>query len=241
LAWISDVPPKIRLVLRFLVPVAILQMLHAYPVAGSQRFWGLVAMCVPCVIAIALGAQRLTIWRQAGRVPRAVAAGSLCLVLLVASGVWPLKAWHDYGENTSLELPGARYVRLNPALTVTIRRLTRVVKDQCDTFYSAPGFNSLYIFTGLPTPTNFLQHWPGVLTTKEQEELATELAAAASDGDRVCIVRDLGRQREWMASSYGKGPLGKALAEYQRGVARVGRYSVSVRGRAAPKVSDTNG
>lgn len=236
LAWISIAAPKERLVLRLLVPVAILQMLHAYPVStGSQRVWGLVAMCVPCVIAMALGSERLVIWRQAGRGARAIAVGVLCAVLLVASSAWPPTAWHDYNANTPLALPGARYVRLNPSLAVTIQRLTRVVKKRCDTFYSAPGFNSLYIFTGLPTPTNFLQHWPGALTTNEQEELAKRLADVDAR-EHLCIVRDLLREKEWL-SGYGRGPLGKALGGYRLLLAEVGRYSVSVRGTAAPKDS----
>src|SRR5205814_412553 len=56
LALLADAPPRIRLGLRFLVPVAILQVLHSYPVVGSQRVWGLVAICVPCVIAMAVAA-----------------------------------------------------------------------------------------------------------------------------------------------------------------------------------------
>src|SRR5205085_10579549 len=62
IAWLADYPRKVRLTLRFLVPLAILQMLHAYPVAGSQRAWGLVTMCVPCLIAVGAGLQRLPAW-----------------------------------------------------------------------------------------------------------------------------------------------------------------------------------
>lgn len=230
LAWISAAPPKVRLVLRFLVPVAILQILHAYPVPGAQRAWGLVAFCVPCVIALAVATKRLTMWREASRGVRTLAVGTLGVVLVLGGGLWPLDAWHTYLDETPLRLPGTRLVRVDPSQALGLQRLTDVIKKQCGTFYSAPGLDSLYIYTGIPAPTGLLANWPGVLDDKEQRELVGQLAQAESKGKRVCIVRDLYRQQEWLASSYGKGILGRALAPYKARLAVVGRYSVSVRG-----------
>jgi 4-amino-4-deoxy-L-arabinose transferase-like glycosyltransferase len=230
LAWIAAVPSDLRLVLRFLVPVAILQILHAYPVAGAQRSWGLVAVCVPCVIAMALAANRLPLWVQADRGARAVVVGILATLFVLGAGVSPYEAWHSYGKLTPLRLTGARMVRLPARKVQTLQSLTRVVRSRCDTFYSAPGFDSLYIYTGLPAPTGLLSNWPGGLSTSEQQDLANQLAQAQAKGERVCIVRNLARSHEWLSSSYGSGPLGKSLALYNTRIARVGLYSVSVLG-----------
>ncbi len=232
LAWLTAVPAKIRLVLRFLVPVAILQMLHAYPVAGLQRAWGAVAMCVPCVIAIAIATERLPLWLAAGRAERAALVGALGVVLVLTASVSPIAAWHDYEQATPLRLPGARLIRVGASEVVTLTRLTQVVKRDCDTFYAAPGLGSLYFFTKLPAPTGHLANWPGVLNEREQRDVAADLARLSSSGKRVCIVRDLHRQKEWLQSSYGKGPLGKSLARYRAPLAVVGHFSVSGEGRA---------
>jgi hypothetical protein len=232
LALLAGAPARMRLVLRFLVPVVILQSLHAYPVVGAQRVWGLVAICVPCVIAMAVAADRLALWQRASRGARALTIGALSLVFLVVGATWPVNLWHAYATETPLNLPGSRLVRSTEARVVGLRKLTTVVRQRCDTFYAAPGFGSLYIFTGLPTPTGMLANWPGVLDDREQRELASQLATLSASGARVCIVRDLDRQQEWLQSSYGKGPLGKSLAQYKARIATVSHYSVSVQGKA---------
>ena len=100
-------PPKFRLVFRLLVPLAILQMLHAYPVAGSQLGWGMVAMCVPCVLAMAFAAKRVP-----GGGTRAVRCTARdrrpCALLLLGAALSPIKVWHDYMQLTPLDLRGAR-------------------------------------------------------------------------------------------------------------------------------------
>ena len=121
-------------------------------------------------------------------------------------------------------------MRLEKADVTTIRALTAFVQRQCDTFYSAPGFDSLYIYTGLPAPTGLLSNWPGALTTGEQRKLGEQLTQARTSGERVCIVRDLKRFYLWVASSYEKGPLGKTIALYKHQIGRVGQYTVSVYG-----------
>jgi hypothetical protein len=230
LAWISGAPPAVRLALRFLVAVSILQMLHAYPIAGAQRVWGAVLVCVPCAIALAVAVGRQQLWQQAGPAARALAVGTLCAVLLVGAGTWPPEAWRNYKNSVALGLPGTRWVRLDPNQALNLQVLTQIVRDQCDTFYSAPAFGALYIFTSLPTPTGHLANWPGVLTESEQRELVSQLEDLEADGKRVCVVRDHERLHLWTTSSYGTGPLGKGLAPYNKIVGRVSKYSVSVRG-----------
>jgi hypothetical protein len=230
LAWIASASPQIRLALRFFVPLAILQILHAYPVAGSQTAFGTVAMVVPCAVAAAWSLERIPAWRAAAAASRAMAVTALCLALTFTAGLWPLAIWHSYTRLQALDLPGAHFVRTDRAHARTLQQLTAALRQHCDTFYSAPGMNSLYVYSELPPPTGLLRHWPGVMTISEQRKLANQLAAHSASGDRVCIVRDLGRQKTWLASSYGNGPLGNAVAQYQSKVAQVGAFSISVKG-----------
>ncbi len=230
LAFLADVPRRVRIALRFLVPFAVLQMLHAYPVAGSQLAWGLVAMCVPCVIALGAGLKPLALWRATHAPARAIAVGALCVMIIATIGIWPVELWNNYLDAKALDLRGARLVRIDARSKQRLDDLTRVVRDHCDTFYSAPGLDSLYVFTGLPTPTGMLANWPGVLNEREQRELAQQLADLDAN-ERVCIVRNVRSFRSWKASSYGRGPLGRAIAPYRRQVGNVEGFTVSLLGR----------
>jgi hypothetical protein len=236
LAWLARSPGTVRLALRFLVPLSIFQLLHVYPVPGAQSTWGRVSMCVPCVIALWAGLRALPAWRSTTAWMRVIAVGSLCVLAIVGAKQWPGAAWHDYLAEKPLSLPGTGLIRVDPAQGREYRELTRVVRKHCDTFYSAPGFASLYIYTGLPSPTGQLASYPGALNAREQRDIAHQLRSLARRGKRVCIVRNVRLESTWLKSSYGKGPLGKALAPYQRRVGPpVGRWTVSREGRSAPR------
>jgi hypothetical protein len=185
-------------------------------------------VCVPCCVAICVAADRFPTWRAATPVLRGLMVGTLGLVLVVVAGFLPMSVWREYDRHVAINLPGARLVRVAKPEAKVLQDLTAAVKEHCDTIYSAPLFGSLYIYSGLPTPTGLLPDGPGALSTKEQRELAAQLAALSRSGKRVCIVRDVQRTQQWLDSSYGKGPLGEALARYTRRVAAVGRYTVSV-------------
>jgi hypothetical protein len=228
LVYFADHPPAVRLAFRFLVPLAILQSLHAYPIAGSQIAWARVAVCVPCCVAIAIAVNRFPTWQVAQPALRALAVGALGLMLVVVAGFLPMGVWHKYDRYVALKLPGARLVHVAASEAKVLHELTATVKAHCDTLYSAPLLGSLYIYSGLPTPTGLLPDGPGALDTKEQRELASQLAALRRSGKRVCIVRDTQRTQQWLDSSYGKGPLGEALTRYTRRIAEVGKYTVSV-------------
>ncbi len=235
LAYLAQAPRRARLALRVLVPLAILQMLHVYPVPGAQKSWALVVMCAPCVVALWAGLRGLPAWPTTTRASRVLAGGALCVVVVVAAGQWPGKAWHDYLDARPLRLRGTRFIRLPVDEASLLQDLTDVIRRRCDTFYAAPGFAGLYVFTGLPTPTGQLANLAGVLDAREQRDIASQLGALEEQGRRVCIVRDQSYFRQWLDSSYGTGPLGVAVARYQRTVDRVGRYTISRYGRPPAK------
>jgi hypothetical protein len=242
LTLVTDVPPRIRLALRFIVPIAILQVLHAYPVAGSQAAWATVLVFVPCAIALASGMDGLSMWRVAHPALRASVVGSLCFVVALTVGLWPPSLWVSYHDLQSLHLPGAQLVRVDPQFGQELRRLTSVVKKNCDTFYSVPGLDSLYIYTGLPAPTGQLANWAGMLTDSQEREVVSELSRLQATGKRVCIVRNLTSPYDaWNpGGSEANRPIGQFIQRYQRVIATFGpmtytlgmppRYSVSIKG-----------
>jgi hypothetical protein len=243
LALIADVPPRIRLALRLIVPIAILQVLHAYPVAGSQVEWATVVMFVPCAIALAAGMDGLRMWREARPALRGLAVGSLCVAIALLAGLWPLAVWVNYYDLSALHLPGAQLVRVDPQTGRELRQLTYVVHRNCDTFYSVPGLDSLYIYSGDPTPTGQLANWPGALTNSQEQEVVSELSHFQATGKRVCIVRDLNSPYyAWNpGGSEANRPIGRFIRQYQRVISVFGgatsgyfsaypRYSVSIKG-----------
>jgi hypothetical protein len=233
LAFIADARPGVRLALRFVVPLAVLQVLHAYPVAGSQVGWATVAMTVPCAIAIAAGLERLAFWRDIDALPAALATGSLCLLLVLAGGSWPPALWKTYTAQPVLGLPGTTFIRVDAERAGILRTVTAALRAHCDTFYSAPGLNSFYIFSGLPPPTGLLANWPGVLDAAQQREVLSRLRAAERADARVCILRDVSRNSEWLAG-YGSGPLRAIVTDYDAVVTRAGPYTISMRPGTTP-------
>jgi len=119
-------------------------------------------------------------------------------------------------------------MRVDAPVVAELTELTDFVRNRCDIFYSALGFDSLYIYTGLPVPTGLLANWPGSQTEKEQRELAAQLAKIRASGKRLCIVRNLTRRRQWISSSYGRCSLGKQLARYNQRLLVTKHYWVSV-------------
>jgi hypothetical protein len=242
LALIADVPSSVRLALRFSVPLAILQVLHAYPVAGSQTGWATFLMFLPCAIALAAGMGGLQMWHGATSQVRGITAGALCVAVMLAAGLWPPGAWVTYSDLKPLNLPGARFVRVDLLQARELRQLTRVVKANCDTFYSVPGLDSLYIYSNLPTPTGQLANWAGAMTGSQEREVVSQLSHLQAMGKRVCIVRDLNTPYyAWNpGGSEANRPIGRFIRQYQRTIALFGptaislqapRYSVSLRGQ----------
>jgi hypothetical protein len=231
LAWLAGSQRKVRLALRFLVPLAILQLLHIYPVPGAQLSWGLVTMCVPCVVALWAGLRPLPFWRSTTPWMRVVAVGVLCVIGVAVADLWPATVWRDYRDATPLSLRGTGFIRIQPWHAQSLQSLARFVHKHCDTFYSAPGIASLYIYADVPAPTGQLANFPGVLDEREQRDIAQQLAGLDAH-ERVCIVRSVRGFPAWQASSYGNGPLGRAIAPYQDQIGKVGGFTVSLRGPA---------
>jgi hypothetical protein len=168
LAWLAAAPPgageaRGGFARTFVPALAILQALHAYPVAGSQTSWAGMLLIPVGAVCIADGAAVLTaLGRARGRPAgslawRAVPVATVLLFLgwAVATIIGPgaVAAVRTYQAGAPLQLPGAERVRLTAEPVQTYRSLARALGNRCDTFVSIPGTNSLYLFSGVPPPT----------------------------------------------------------------------------------------
>jgi hypothetical protein len=183
--------PELRLALRLLVPLAILQVLHAYPVPGAQTAWGTVVMAVPCAIAIAIGSEQLKPWTDASRLMRGLVVAILGLVLMTAMNLWPVDGWKRYLDNPSLGLAGASLLRVDETQSRELQGITETLRENCDTLWFYPaGLGSYYIFTGLEPPTGlFTTLWPALLSREQKQRVVRSLSAAEAADERVCILR----------------------------------------------------
>ncbi len=179
---------------RLLVMLAVLQTLHAYPVAGSQVAWATFLFLPVGAILLADGWRRLV--AALGPAPacrlRGVRAAGAALGLLLVGGVatslsaTEARVRAAFEAGVPLGLPGAETIRVRPPQA----RLYRVLAGnlaRCRTFVTMPGLNSLYLFSGVDPPsTRNTTLWVALLTPAEQADIAARLARTPAP---VCAVR----------------------------------------------------
>jgi len=184
-AWLglaaADEDPRGCRARRLLVTLAVLQALVAYPVAGSQRI-GATVLLLPLAVLCAGDAMRA--WPQAAA-RRGVSAESyrfigagLVAVLLIVQVQRTYHAALHYGSLLPLRLPGAERLRLPEEYVMVYRWLAVNLRAHADGFYTQPGMNSLYPWTGLEPPTRWnTTTWMVIFPAERQEEIVAELRA----------------------------------------------------------------
>lgn len=159
--------------------VALPQVLHSFPVAGSQLAWA-TFLCVPLLIAgwWDVGRALPALFPAAGR---RIAATGACLLGFAASVVLGLLAytgWTRYAESRPLNLPGAEDIRVTGETRQMLRLLTLNASIHADLLITRQGMYSYNIWSGVPTPTaQNATHWFWLLDEKAQREIIDRLAA----------------------------------------------------------------
>jgi len=181
---------------QLLVLVAILQTLHAYPVAGSQVRWGLLLAGVVAFVNLADGlpaigelattaspARWMTAEQNLG------AATAIVVLLTIGLGaLLPRSEYTDYSRLHELSLPGTSGIRLHLEDAEILTRLTTVLDDNCDSYYSMPGLSSPYVYAQMPLVSGSnVGGWPWFFDHDRQRRVVQELEAF--DG-RLCLVRN---------------------------------------------------
>ena len=184
LAWVAALPvrgipdpPALAFARRLLPLLAVLQALHAYPVAGSHIQWGAFLLFPVAAIFLVDGA------RQLGRLfPIAVFA-----IVATMFIVTPLRrAKWEYAHQQPLGLPGAEHVRLPPAQISELRTAVTMLNDpRCKTLFTAPGLPSFYFWSRREPATGFnATLWNGLFDAATQRRVIGELERA----DGLCIL-----------------------------------------------------
>ncbi len=158
--------------------VALPQVLHAFPVAGSQMAWG-TFLFVPL---LAVGLAEAWAWldsRVPGRRHWAVPAGEAVLVCLTLFQLATLAhtGWERYQGSRPLDLPGAEDVRVDGRTRQALRLLTLNAEVQCDLLFSRQGMFSYNLWSEVPSPTTHnATHWFWLLDDARQREIIGRLA-----------------------------------------------------------------
>lgn len=161
-----------------LAAVALPQVLHAYPVAGSQVSWGSFLLLPVFAAGLAeawtvLGAARgaRTARWVGGSFTGVLAAAALFVVSLLAR-----EGWQRHTSSLPLGLPGAETLRPGGEARVTLRTLTLNAQVHADVLFSRPGMYSYNLWSGADTPTlRNATHWSWLLNADEQRRIVRRL------------------------------------------------------------------
>ena len=217
-------PARRHLVARcMLAAVAVLQSLHAYPVAGSQLGVATFLLLPIGGICIADGLHQLS---RAVRLPRLpVAAGAAFLAWIAVWFVTTGEPYRDrYRSQKPLPLAGARWLHLDEEQLGTYVWLSEQLRRRCSSFVTLPGLNSLYLFSGMDPPTGFnTTSWMFLLGPETQAKIVEALAHEQAP----CAVRNQKILKDWaMDRPLPEGPLLDYIARELRPIGRHGRYEL---------------
>ena len=157
--------------------IALPQVLHAFPVAGSQMGWG-TFLLLP-IMVIGLGEAWLAVARLLPATGRWLPRLGWIILLLVTGWQFEqlaVNGWQRYTTSKPLNLPGAEDVRLDGPARLALRVLTTNAAVHADMLFSRPGMFSYNQWSGVPTPTTQnATHWFWLLDRPAQDRIMEKL------------------------------------------------------------------
>jgi hypothetical protein len=183
-----------------LAAVAAWSPLLAYPVPGSQLYFGTFPLIIAAVFCLHDLVSDVTERTQTSKFPwyeglirfGPILAAVAVLVCLVNLGT---SAKAHYDSLQPLDLPGTDYMRVTPRRAQIYRRLVHELED-ADTVLVTSGFNSLSFWSGTDVPANILfnhslafldvaqrRHVIAALQTAEQPVVIVNQRKSASQAD----------------------------------------------------------
>jgi hypothetical protein len=175
--------------------IGVLACLEGFPVAGAQMLWASLGLVPVGVLCIADG---LSLIPRNDRGPHhavhslrpsfgSALVAALTLSLTLGTVGRTLNIWQNaYHEGESLGLPGTAHVRLPHPEVKQFQLVTDFLKTHCSTYWSIPGLNSFYLFSGETPPTglNTTQSWWNALSWNEQRSVLGALVHTP----RLCVI-----------------------------------------------------
>ena len=181
--------------------LAILQSLQAFPVAGSQAAWSALPLVPVGAICIGDGLAQLGLTRV-----RLQLATSLIFVTLAVS--WLPTTWQQsrsaYASAVALDLPGASLIRVPSAQAILLRQVTQAIRENCDTFISVPGLDSLYLFAQQPPPSPLPTRYMWLIGDVPHQQTLVQVSGRIN---RLCAVENASLIAAWTQGREVKGPL----------------------------------
>lgn len=196
---------------RLLLPLlAVLQALHAYPVAGSQTLWATFLLIPVGALCVANGVRGLaTVVAGTDRLALAgfgaVAALVLAWFVVNANLREPLRdSPAGYDGQVSLGLPGAEEIHVNPEEAERLAAITDAVEHHCSATIMLPGMDSFYLWAGEEPPTGYTATgWPTLFDDSHQEHVVAEIRSIPG----LCLLRNLPLAEGWSNGPVPNGPL----------------------------------
>jgi hypothetical protein len=239
LAWVALLPTRVEprpgmgVARRLLPALAVLESLHAYPVAGSQVQWSAFLMIAVGAIAFDNGRRDLVelagegSWRATRGVAAAVPAVALALIA-VAAIVVPLGDARDrYDAGRALALDGAERLHLPDTQADQLEQVVAELRADCDSFLSQPGMNSFYLWTGIDPPT-YLNTGDWMLLFDEPTQRA--VVSGATTYERLCLLRQQILAALWVQGRpIPERSLTRFLASGFEPLGTVGWYEILIR------------
>jgi hypothetical protein len=163
--------------------LGVIQVLYAYPIAGSQ---------VDFVAVYTIVFAGVCFWdslrgiRPGGdvRLPNGVKFAAVLLIAGLNLGfAWDAR--HTYQSFSALNFPGAGNVRVEPEKAATLRAIVGRINSSCGTLVTEPGLFSFHLWTGKPPlPGLEDQVWMSLLDDATQEAIVRQI----SRDPRACVV-----------------------------------------------------
>ncbi len=209
---------------RLLLPLlAVLQALHAFPVAGSQTLLAVVLMIPVGALCVANGVLGL---RRIVAAPDSLALGGLAVLLVLVFGWFtvnvylrePLKAargtYHSSAPN-ALNLPGSHDIHLGSVEEAEkYEDIADTMRKECRATQMEPGMDSFYLWAEQEPPSLTATGWETLFDDEAQEQVIEDIAPI----EGLCLLRNKERAAGW---GLGEGPLVKYL---EHGFTLIGKW-----------------
>jgi F0F1-type ATP synthase membrane subunit c/vacuolar-type H+-ATPase subunit K len=214
----------------FLPPLAVLQALHAFPVAGSQVFWSTFLLIPVGAICVANGVRGLALsvgddFERRGLMAIGAVA-SLVVLLFVANATLrePLRSdRRAYDAAVSLGLPGATSIRLAQPEVSLYRNVAFAIDKSCKSFVTLPGMDSFYVWTEQEPPTGYnATAWVTLFDDAHQQRVIDDTRSI----DGLCLLRNIPIAEGWGGGRIPPGPLVRYLHRGFQPLARFGAYEL---------------
>jgi len=187
----TDASPGYATARGLLALLCAIQVLYAYPVAGSQVVFVAVLMIVVAGLCFWDGLSWFRRPRLEARPNRttnrwpAVARVSAAVLIACLNLAFAWDARRTYESFSPLDFPGSRHVRVEPDKAAALRAIVSRINSSCSTLLTEPGLFSFHLWTGKPSPGGVdHQLWMSLLDDATQNAIVEKL----SRDPQACVV-----------------------------------------------------